>query len=123
LGEDFILAGAERKPLLTPAGERRVKHGLERTATLRLARPWPVLVQQALYAEWNLRRDVDYVVRQGKVQIVDQQTGRIFPDRTWQDGLHQAVEAKEGLAIRPSRALTLGFPGNAISGSTKQFAA
>ena len=45
-----------------------------------------------------LKRDVDYVVRDDdEIQIVDQNTGRIFADRTWQDGLHQAVEAKEGL--------------------------
>ena len=101
LGQDFALAGGEQKPLLTQAGERRVQQSLARAANVRLARPWPILIQQALHAEWSLRRDVDYVVRQEKVQIVDQQTGRIFPDRTWQDGLHQAVEAKEGLAIRP----------------------
>jgi len=44
-------------------------------------------------------RDINYVVREGKVEIVDEYTGRIFRDRNWRDGLHQAVEAKEGVAI------------------------
>jgi preprotein translocase subunit SecA len=43
---------------------------------------------------------VDYVVVEGEVRIVDQYTGRIFADRTWQDGLHQAVECKEGVEIK-----------------------
>ena len=47
-----------------------------------------------------LQRDVDYVVQEGEVRIVDQNTGRIFADRTWQDGLHQAVEAKEGVELK-----------------------
>ncbi len=44
-------------------------------------------------------RDVEYVVQDGKVQIVDENTGRLMPGRRWGDGLHQAVEAKEGVAI------------------------
>jgi preprotein translocase subunit SecA len=46
-----------------------------------------------------LQADVDYVVAEEEVQIVDQNTGRIFPDRTWRNGLHQMVEAKEGLTV------------------------
>ena len=46
-------------------------------------------------------RDVDYVVRQGKVIIVDEFTGRLMPGRRWSGGLHQAVEAKEGVAVNP----------------------
>ena len=45
------------------------------------------------------QRDVHYIVRDGEVQIVDKSTGRIFEDRTWSDGLHQAVEARESLTI------------------------
>jgi preprotein translocase subunit SecA len=46
-----------------------------------------------------MMRDINYVVRDGKVEIVDEYTGRIFSDRNWRDGLHQAVEAKEGVPI------------------------
>ena len=56
-------------------------------------------VQSALKAHAIFKADVDYVVRDGKVIIVDEFTGRIMPGRRWSDGLHQAVEAKEGVDI------------------------
>jgi len=56
-------------------------------------------VQQALKAHKMLHRDVDYVVRAGQVMIVDEFTGRVMEGRRWSDGLHQAVEAKEQVAI------------------------
>jgi preprotein translocase subunit SecA len=55
--------------------------------------------QQALRAHNLYRRDVNYVVRDGQVLIVDEFTGRLMPGRRWSDGLHQAVEAKEGVKI------------------------
>jgi preprotein translocase subunit SecA len=55
---------------------------------------------QALKAESLYKRDVDYVVQDGEVKIVDEFTGRIMEGRRWSEGLHQAVEAKEGLRIR-----------------------
>jgi preprotein translocase subunit SecA len=56
-------------------------------------------IQQALRAHALYRRDVDYVVKDGQVIIVDEFTGRLMPGRRWSDGLHQAVEAKEGVRI------------------------
>ncbi|MBV5336542.1 MAG: preprotein translocase subunit SecA, partial [Deltaproteobacteria bacterium] len=56
-------------------------------------------VNQALRAHAMYRRDVDYVVKDGEVLIVDEFTGRLMPGRRWSDGLHQAVEAKEGVHI------------------------
>ncbi len=56
-------------------------------------------ILQALKAKEFFRRDVDYVVRDGEVIIVDEFTGRMMPGRRWSDGLHQAVEAKEGIKI------------------------
>jgi preprotein translocase subunit SecA len=56
-------------------------------------------VQQALRAHILYQRDRDYVVQDGKVIIVDEFTGRLMPGRRWSDGLHQAVEAKEGVRI------------------------
>ncbi len=56
-------------------------------------------VNQALRAHAMYRRDVDYVVKDGEVIIVDEFTGRLMPGRRWSDGLHQAVEAKEGVRI------------------------
>jgi len=56
-------------------------------------------ILQALRAKEFFSRDVDYVVRDGKVIIVDEFTGRMMPGRRWSDGLHQAVESKEGIKI------------------------
>ena len=56
-------------------------------------------VQQALKAHSLFHRDKDYVVQDGEVIIVDEFTGRLMPGRRWSDGLHQAVEAKEGVKI------------------------
>ncbi|MEC4674721.1 MAG: preprotein translocase subunit SecA [Nitrospirota bacterium] len=56
-------------------------------------------VIKALQAHVLYKRDVDYVVKDGEVQIVDEFTGRLMPGRRWSDGLHQAVEAKEGVKI------------------------
>ena len=55
---------------------------------------------QALKAESLYQRDVDYVIQDGEVKIVDEFTGRIMEGRRWSDGLHQAVEAKEGVRIQ-----------------------
>jgi preprotein translocase subunit SecA len=54
----------------------------------------------ALHARVLLRRDVDYLVREGRIEIVDEFTGRVVEDRHWPDGLQAALEAKEGLARR-----------------------
>lgn len=56
-------------------------------------------LHQALRAHYLFKRDVDYVVKEGKVVIVDEFTGRLMPGRRWSDGLHQAIEAKERVRI------------------------
>jgi preprotein translocase subunit SecA len=56
-------------------------------------------IQQGLRAHALFRKDVDYMVKDGEVVIVDEFTGRLMPGRRWSDGLHQAVEAKEGVRI------------------------
>ncbi len=56
-------------------------------------------VLQGLKAHHLFKRDVDYVVKDGKIVIVDEFTGRLMPGRRWSDGLHQAIEAKEGVRI------------------------
>ena len=60
-------------------------------------------VEQALQAHYRFRRDQHYMVDKDKIVIIDEFTGRRMPDRHWRDGLHQAVEAKEGVPInKPS---------------------
>jgi preprotein translocase subunit SecA len=63
-------------------------------------------LEQALRAQALFKRDRDYVVKDGQVIIVDEFTGRLMPGRRWSGGLHQAIEAKEGLRIQPE-SLTL----------------
>jgi len=60
---------------------------------------WFTHVQQSLKAHAIFQRDKDYVVKDGEVIIVDEHTGRLMPGRRWSDGLHQSVEAKEGVKI------------------------
>jgi preprotein translocase subunit SecA len=57
-------------------------------------------VETAIKAHALYKRDVDYVVKDGEVIIVDTFTGRLMPGRRWSDGLHQSIEAKEGVSIR-----------------------
>jgi len=57
-------------------------------------------VNLALHAEGLLRRDVDYIVKNGKVEIIDEFTGRVVKDRHWPNGLQAAIEAKEGLKLQ-----------------------
>jgi preprotein translocase subunit SecA len=55
--------------------------------------------QQLIKAYWLFEKDVQYVIKDGQVVIVDEFTGRMMPGRRWSDGLHQAVEAKEGVSV------------------------
>jgi preprotein translocase subunit SecA len=57
-------------------------------------------LEQALRAEFLFKKNKDYLIQNGKVLIVDEHTGRVMPGRRWSDGLHQAVEAKEGVPVQ-----------------------
>ncbi|MGI9430078.1 MAG: preprotein translocase subunit SecA, partial [Bythopirellula sp.] len=61
---------------------------------------WPHLIDNSLKAHHLYKLDVNYVIQQGKIIIVDEFTGRLMEGRQWSDGLHQAVEAKEGVPIK-----------------------
>ncbi len=61
---------------------------------------WPHLMEQALRAHLVYEKDKDYIVRDGRVVIVDEFTGRLLEGREWSDGLHQAVEAKERVTVK-----------------------
>ncbi len=63
-------------------------------------------LEQALRAETLFKRDRDYIVKNGQVIIIDEFTGRLMPGRRWSGGLHQAIEAKEGVRVQPE-SLTL----------------
>ena len=68
-----------------------------------LQRPWTTYVETALRAKLQFKKGIDYVVRGEAVQIVDRSTGKIFEDRSWQDGLQQAIESKEGVPVTPEK--------------------
>jgi len=68
------------------------------------ARAWrELLLRQALQALHLFQRDQHYILAEGKVQIVDESTGRVMADRSWEQGLHQLIETKEGLALTAGR--------------------
>jgi preprotein translocase subunit SecA len=105
---DFSVDEKTKQVHITEEGHERVEqlmseHGLLRegeslydTANIRLMHH----LNAALRAHSLYRRDVEYIVRNGEVIIVDEFTGRTMPGRRWSDGLHQAVEAKEGVRVR-----------------------
>jgi preprotein translocase subunit SecA len=55
---------------------------------------------QSLRAHYLFENDQEYIIKDGKIVIVDEFTGRLMPGRRWSDGLHQAIEAKENLKIQ-----------------------
>ncbi len=97
---DFWVDEKSRSAVLTEAGVAKVERLLGVT---NLYDPGHIdilhHVNQALKAHAIFKRDVDYIVKDGQVIIVDEFTGRLMPGRRWSDGLHQAVEAKEGVHI------------------------
>lgn len=99
---DFVIDPDSSRITLLPEIRDRIHKVILGKNLRHLVRPWTRYVENALYAIHNLQRNVHYVLQEGEVQLVDRNTGRIFPDRTWRDGLHQAVEAKEDVAIRPN---------------------
>ncbi len=100
--EDFSVDSNSKQIALSAQTCDKIHEEMRGTNIRQLVRPWSRYVENALYAIHNLERDVHYVVQDDEVQLVDRNTGRIFPDRTWRDGLHQAVETKEGVTIRPN---------------------
>lgn len=98
-GIHYTLDQRERSIFLTEAGHDAIFQSQSILPPGVMVRPWMMYVEQALRARFLLERDVDYVIKDDQVMIVDQYTGRIFADRTWRDGLHQAVEFKEGVTV------------------------
>jgi preprotein translocase subunit SecA len=97
---DYIIDEKARTAYLTEAGEIKAAEflGIEDMHTV-ASMEYKHHVNQALRAHSNFKLDVDYIVKDGQVIIVDEFTGRLMPGRRWSDGLHQAIEAKEGVKI------------------------
>lgn len=105
-GVEYTIEFPSKKIKVTEDAQQLAHDEIARKRNLQLSRPWRIYITNAIRASRTFQRNVDYVVVDGEVQIVDQNTGRIMADRTWQDGLHQAVEAKENLPIQPGREST-----------------
>ncbi len=98
---DYEVDEKQRNVTLTDEGYAKAEQLLGVTDLFNAADPWAHYVNNALKAKELFIKDVNYIVRAAEVVIVDEFTGRVMPGRRWSDGLHQAVEAKEGLAIQP----------------------
>jgi preprotein translocase subunit SecA len=98
---DYTVDEKAHSSIMTDSGIERVE---QRLGVGNLYNPenieWLHHVTQALRAHTLYKRDVNYLVEDGKILIVDEFTGRKMPGRRWSDGLHQAVEAKEGVEVQ-----------------------
>jgi preprotein translocase subunit SecA len=97
---DYVFQATSRRFELTAAGRTAVRDFCYPRELQRV--PWQTLyedAERAVLALRHFRRERQYVVRDGEVAVVDEFTGRIAEGRKWREGLHQAIEAQEGLAI------------------------
>ena len=98
-GTDFAIEPHARRAALSARGAKRLGEIAAPLGGLWAGeRRREMFVRQALAARELYRRDRDYLVRDGRIEIIDEHTGRTMPDRSWEQGLHQMLEAKEGLA-------------------------
>lgn len=103
-GIDYLLELRDRNIRLTDAGIERLKlWAQERGGAWSSTLGRRELIIQALSALYLFRRDHQYVVQDDKIQIVDESTGRIMEDRSWERGLHQMIEKKEGCEFTERR--------------------
>ncbi len=105
---DYFVDEKSRQVHLTESGYERVEHHLAELGLIQEGSTLydPANIRLMHYLNASLRghvlfqKDVDYVVRDGQVIIVDEFTGRMMTGRRWSEGLHQAIEAKEGVTIQ-----------------------
>ena len=110
-GKDYVLEQRERHIYLTDVGKEVLDEwaqGREGVWSSTLGRR--ELIVQALSAHLLFQRDHHYVVQDEKVQIVDESTGRIMADRSWERGLHQMIEKKEGCSFTEKRETLARIP-------------
>ena len=106
--EDYEMDEKQKSIVLTEDGTEKAERLLENGGLLEGANLYDFEntqvvhhLNQSLRANAMFKRDIDYIVKDGKVIIIDEFTGRMMDGRRWSDGLHQAVEAKEGVEIEP----------------------
>ncbi|MGN6155097.1 MAG: preprotein translocase subunit SecA [Sphingomicrobium sp.] len=106
--EDYEKDEKQRTVVLTEEGTEKAERMLEEAGLIEGRNLYDIAntqvvhhLNQALKANVMFKKDIDYIVKEGKVVIIDEFTGRMMDGRRWSDGLHQAVEAKEGVFIEP----------------------
>jgi preprotein translocase subunit SecA len=106
--EDYEKDEKQRSVVLTEEGTEKAERMLEEAGLIEGRNLYDIVntqvvhhLNQALKANVMFKKDIDYIVKDGKVVIIDEFTGRMMEGRRWSDGLHQAVEAKEGVYIEP----------------------
>lgn len=99
VAETDYLVNSKASVQLTRVGLEKVHATTIPIPVDQLRRSWAEYIEQAVRAHVLFHRDADYVIADDTIRIVDASTGRIFGDRTWNGGLHQAIEAKEGVPI------------------------
>jgi preprotein translocase subunit SecA len=110
-GVDYVTDGERRNVTLTDAGIRHLERRLGRGPLHRSGQQLLLsAINVALHAEALLLRDRDYIVRGGRVELVDEFTGRVADNRRWPHGIQPAVEAKEGLEVRPEGRILGSIP-------------
>ncbi|MEX0655294.1 MAG: DEAD/DEAH box helicase [Phycisphaeraceae bacterium] len=103
-GRDYAVNPRYQEVRLTHTGQQRIQELCEQLGGIWTgARRRDELVTQALTARELYLPGKQYLVQDGKIVIVDEFTGRVMPDRTWRHGLHQALEAKEGLTLQSAK--------------------
>jgi preprotein translocase subunit SecA len=105
---DYEKDEKQKSVVLTEEGTEKAERMLEEAGLIEGRNLYDVVntqavhhLNQALKANVMFKKDIDYIVKDGKVVIIDEFTGRMMEGRRWSDGLHQAVEAKEGVEIEP----------------------
>ena len=105
---DYEKDEKQKSVVLTEEGTEKAERMLEEAGLIEGRNLYDVVntqavhhLNQALKANVMFKKDIDYIVKDGKVVIIDEFTGRMMEGRRWSDGLHQAVEAKEGVDIEP----------------------
>jgi preprotein translocase subunit SecA len=108
LPEDYEKDEKQKTVVLTEDGTEKAERLLESEGLIEGRNLYDIAntlivhhLNQALKANVMFKKDIDYIVKDGKVVIIDEFTGRMMDGRRWSDGLHQAVEAKEGVVIEP----------------------
>ena len=98
---DYKTDEKNRNVTLTESGNKIVEKLIEMQNLYDPGNPWMPYIKNALLAKSFYTEDINYIVDRRRVMIIDEFTGRLMPDRRWGDGLHQAIEAKENVPIRP----------------------